>query len=217
MTTTLRILLVDDHRLFRDGMRALLATYPDLQIVAEASDAAQALEQAAAVDHDLIILDISLPGSNGMALLRDLKNRPQCRPVLVLTSHQHRDMVADAFAAGATGYALKHESYGDLVEAVRATAEGRRYLAPQLAPELLDITPASGGKASRGVLGVLSPREREIFDLIVRGETNAAMARRLGISVKTIETHRTRIMHKLDLHSVGELVRLAARHGLLAA
>lgn len=214
--TTLRLLLVDDHRLFRAGLRAILGSHPDLGVVGEASDYRTALELMEHAEFDLVVLDITLPGSNGLALLREMKRRHVRPPALVLTMHQHSDMVADAFAAGAVGYALKHQSETELVEAIRAAARRESYLAPQLSPELL---PAGEGHARppAGVLNLLSSREREIFDLIVRGHSNADIAAQLFISVKTVETHRTRIMRKLDVHNVGDLIRLAARHGLLAA
>lgn len=213
--SVIRLLLVDDHRLFRDGLRAILSSYPDLEVVGEASDYRSAIELIEKVEFDLIVLDITLPGSNGLALLRELKRRHVRQPALVLTMHQHGDMVADAFAAGAVGYALKHQSEAELVEAVRSTARRVTYLAPQLSRELLPD--ANGGATPPGVLSLLSSREREIFDLIVRGHSNADIAHQLFISVKTVETHRTRIMRKLDVHNVGELIRLAARHGFLAA
>lgn len=213
--SVIRLLLVDDHRLFCDGLRAILSSYPDLEVVGEASDYRSAIELIEKVEFDLIVLDITLPGSNGLALLRELKRRQVRQPALILTMHQHSDMVADAFAAGAVGYALKHQSEVELVEAVRSTARRVTYLAPQLSRELLPD--ANGGAAPPGVLSLLSSREREIFDLIVRGHSNADIAHQLFISVKTVETHRTRIMRKLDVHNVGELIRLAARHGFLAA
>jgi two-component system, NarL family, response regulator NreC len=216
MSRPIRILLVDDHRLFRDGLRAILALHGDVSVVGEADDARSAAQLAAAVEHDLVIVDVTLPGSNGVALVRELKRQQRTTPVLVLTMHQHADIVADAFAAGATGYALKHQSEAELLEAVRACAARRRYVAPQIAPAVAE--PATGSrKRGGGVLSQLSSREREIFDLIVRGSSNAAIAEQLFISIKTVETHRTRIMKKLGVHSVGELIRLAARHGLLAA
>ena len=213
--SVIRLLLVDDHRLFCDGLRAILSSYPDLEVVGEASDYRSAIELIEKVEFDLIVLDITLPGSNGLALLRELKRRHVRQPALILTMHQHSDMVADAFAAGAAGYALKHQSEAELVEAARSTARRVTYLAPQLSRELLPD--ANGGAPPPGVLSLLSSREREIFDLIVRGHSNADIAHQLFISVKTVETHRTRIMRKLDVHNVGELIRLAARHGFLAA
>src|SRR3954469_12986645 len=187
----IRVLLVDDHRLFRDGVRALLSAYADIEVVGEANDSREALELVETVACDLIIIDITLPGSNGLALLRELKRLKIDQPTLILTMHQQADMVADAFSAGATGYALKHQSESELVEAVRMTARGATYLAPQLPQELAPEAGASPpGAPGRSVLALLSSREREIFDLIVRGSTNAQIAKLLFISIKTVETHR---------------------------
>jgi DNA-binding NarL/FixJ family response regulator len=210
-----RIVLVDDHRLFRDGLRAILATHPGLTVVGEAETAREAYQRIQEVEHDLVILDLTLPGSNGIALLRDLNRLHAHRPVLVLTMHQHADIVSDALSAGATGYALKLQSEADLIKAIETTARGERYLAPQIAAVAAEMTKRP--KRGAGVLAVLSSREREIFDLLIRGGTNADVARQLFISVKTVETHRTRIMRKLGVHSIGELIRLAARHGLLGS
>jgi DNA-binding NarL/FixJ family response regulator len=213
MGDKVRIVLVDDHRLFRDGVRAILGAYPDLELVGEAADAREAEQLLDDVPHDLLIVDVTLPGSNGVALMRNRKRKKDKRPILVLTMHHSADIVADAFAAGATGYALKQQSEAELVDAVRCAASGRRYLAPQIPPEVLDGRAAAGNS----VLSLLSSREREIFDLIVRGSTNADVAKQLFISIKTVETHRTRILRKLGVHSLGELIRLAVRHGLLPA
>jgi DNA-binding NarL/FixJ family response regulator len=212
----IRIVLVDDHRLFRDGLRAILSAHPGFTVVAEAETAREAFKRIQEVEHDLVILDLTLPGSNGTALLRDLNRlRGHHRPVLVLTMHQHADIVSDALAAGATSYALKLQSEADLIKAIETTARGERYLAPQIAAVAADMMKRP--RRGAGVLALLSSREREIFDLLIRGGTNADVARQLFISVKTVETHRTRIMRKLGVHSIGELIRLAARHGLLGS
>lgn len=209
-----RLILVDDHQLFRDGLRALLTRHRDLDVVAEAGDAREALERCERVEHDVALVDVTLPGPNGIALVRELRRRGHRRPVLVLTMYDQADIVIDAFSAGANGYALKAQSEAELLEAVRVTAAGGRYAAPQVAAALQAVP---DGASPGGVLAALSPREREVFDLLVRGLSNAEISRQLFISVKTVETHRTRILHKLDVHSIGALVRLAARHGLIAA
>jgi DNA-binding NarL/FixJ family response regulator len=209
----IRIVLVDDHQLFRAGLRSLLAVEPTFEVVAEAGDAREACQRVETVEHDLVIVDVTLPGSNGIALIRELKRRQKRRPILVLTMHQHADFVVDAFAAGANGYALKLQSEAEIFEAIRVAAGGGRYVAPAVAALVRgsDVVP------QRSLLSSLSAREREIFDLLVRGYTNAEVAKQLFISVKTVETHRTRILRKLDVHNIGDLVRLAARHGLIAA
>lgn len=211
---SVKILLIDDHQLFRAGLRAIFAQHEELEIVGEAADDRSALAMADAIDHDLVVLDITLPGSNGIAVLRELRRRRRSRPVLVLTMHTHADLVLDAFAAGATGYACKVQSVDELLVAMRACAAGQKYAAPQIAA-LVDS--AARPTLPEGVLAMLSAREREIFDLLVRGHTNAQVAKQLYISIKTVETHRSRIMRKLDVHNIGEMIRLAARHGLLAA
>ncbi|HXU71775.1 MAG TPA: response regulator transcription factor [Polyangia bacterium] len=208
----LRIILVEDHELFREGLRALLA--PSVTIVATAVDAHEARRVVARHEHDVVLVDITLPGPSGVALLRDLKRAdPQCR-VLMLSMHHHLDVVADALDAGADGYALKDQSPAELLEAIYIVGGGGRYLAPALR-QLAQRT--DGGSGARGLLRALSRREREVFDLLVRGYGNDEVSQQLYISVKTVETHRTRIMRKLDVHSMAEMVRLAARHGHLAA
>lgn len=207
------IFIVDDHRLFRDALRAMLAGNHELSIVGEAGDAREALALLDARPCEVVLVDVSLPGSNGVALVRELKRSDRRRRVVVLTMHQHPDIVCDAFAAGADGYALKHQSREELLAAIFAVAAGDRYVAPAVAAALPgDAAPVQ----PRGALGALSAREREVFDLLVRGFANANVGKQLCISIKTVETHRARIMRKLEVHNIGELIRLAARQGLLA-
>ena len=210
----IRIILVDDHELFRDGLGELLRKRGDLAVVAEANDAREATLAVAENPCDLVVVDITLPGSSGIALVRDLKRDDPRRPVLMLSSYQDADIVADALDAGADGYAIKTQSPQQFIEAIHAVVAGQGYLAPSLR----HVVRRDGGRSGRtGFLGSLSAREREIFDLLVRGRSNGDIAKALFISVKTVETHRTHIMKKLDVHSIGDLVRLAARHGHLAA
>jgi DNA-binding NarL/FixJ family response regulator len=210
----IRVILVDDHELFREGLRVLLDARGDLTVVATADDARSALTVAAQHPCDLVLVDVTLPGSNGITLVRDLKRADPRRPVMMLSSSHHHDIVADALDAGAEGYALKDQSPQQLVEAIRAVVAGQRYLAPALR----DTIRRPDGRSGRGgLLSALSAREREIFDLLVRGYNNGEIAKELFISVKTVETHRTHVMRKLDVHNIGDLLRLAARHGHLAA
>jgi DNA-binding NarL/FixJ family response regulator len=210
----IRIIVVDDHELFREGLRALFNHSNDFTVVAVAGDAREALRVAAEHPCDVIAVDVTLPGSNGIALVRDLKRADPRRPVLMLSSYEHADIVADAFDAGAEGYAIKSQSPQQFIEAIRAVVAGERYLAPSLR----NLVRRDDGRIGRsGLLSALSVREREIFDLLVRGQNNVDIGKMLFISVKTVETHRTHIMKKLDVHSIGDLIRLAARHGHLAA
>jgi DNA-binding NarL/FixJ family response regulator len=208
----IRLLLVDDHALFREGMRALLKTETDMEVAATASDGREALRAAEETSADVAVLDVGLPGSNGIALLRDLTRVAPKTRSLMLSMHTAHEFVRQAFGAGACGYALKDQPPEQVAEAIRSVAHGGRYLAPRLPRTLLE--PPSAG-AAEGPLATLSAREREIFDLAVRGFTNVSIGATLCISVKTVETHRAHINRKLGVHSASELIRFAARHGLV--
>jgi DNA-binding NarL/FixJ family response regulator len=209
-----RIILVDDHQLFREGLRALLQAEPDLVITHTANDAREARRVVGEQPCDVVVVDISLPDTSGTALVRTLRREVPGARILMLSMHRHADVVADAFAAGASGYALKSQSPHELFDAIRAVAAGERYISPSLAAQ---VPSATAPRPVAGLLGALSVREREVFDLLVRGESNQSISQLLFISIKTVETHRMRIMKKLDVHSIGDLIRLAARHGHLAA
>jgi DNA-binding NarL/FixJ family response regulator len=204
-----RVVLVDDHPLFRQGLRALLEKEGDLSVVGEADDARHAYELADTQRPDVFIVDVSLPGVDGIAATRELCRRvPQSR-VLVVSMHEEPYLVSRAMAAGATGYIAKNEPAANVLAALRAVARNERYL-PESVSQAVASTPER-----EGPLGLLSHREREVFQLLVRGFSNQRTAKELCISVKTVETHRTHIHQKLGVHSVAELIRFAARHGLL--
>jgi two-component system, NarL family, response regulator NreC len=215
--STIRVLLVDDHHLFREGLRTVLATVDDILVVGEAATGREAFEMVDTLKPDIVTVDVTLPDGDGILATREiLRRQPQTR-VLMLTMHGNHYYVSQALAAGAKGYALKEQRPTEILEALRAVARGEIYVAPQLPQEL--AASALGPRKSNGTtnpLDSLSPRERDIFDLIVRGNTNTAMAETLQLSVKTIETHRAHINKKLRVHSTGELIRLAALHGLVA-
>jgi two-component system response regulator NreC len=189
-------------------LRTLLENEGDLVVSGEASSARQAYELADAKHPDLIVLDVSLPGVDGVAAARELKRRlPEAR-ILMLSMYRERHMVAQALASGANGYALKRQPPEQVLSAIRSVARGDRYLAPELGP-------VEEKDEHTGPLDPLSPREREVFQLLVRGFSNPRAAKELCISVKTVETHRTHIHHKLGVHSVAELMRFAAMNDLL--
>jgi DNA-binding NarL/FixJ family response regulator len=205
----LRIVLIDDHTLFRQGLRAIIALQPDMAVVAEAGDARDVYPMLETAAPDVAVVDIALRGSSGIAATQEIVRRyPQCR-VLVLSMHANEEFAAEAFAAGATGYALKDQDAEQVLDAIRQVASGQRYLAPSLPAWVLS------GPRSLGPLGQLSRREREVFDLIVQSRSNRDIAAYLCISIKTVETHRTSINRKLGAHSTADLVRIAARHGLI--
>jgi DNA-binding NarL/FixJ family response regulator len=207
-----RIVLVDDHAIFRDGLRALLEVRGDVDIVGEASDARTAVQVVMQAQPDVILLDVGLPASNGIAVAPELLRVAPLSKVLLLTMHAVQEYVLQAFAAGVHGYALKDQPANEVVEAIHTVMSGSRYLAPSLPRALLETR---RGSVPAGALEALSPREREIFDLAVRGFSNTGIGAQLCISVKTVETHRAHVNRKLGVHSAAELIRFAARHGLV--
>jgi len=214
----MRILLIEDHAIFREALRELLhAKDPTFEVVAEAATAHDACQAAEEHHPDVTIMDLVLRGASGISATRELCRRQKGSRVLILTAIAEPSFVVEAFAAGARGYALKEQTSEDIVSAVRAVARGERYLPPQFDPALIDESSRKTKESSDGLMGQLSAREREIFDLIVAGYRNQKIATELFISVKTVETHRARINRKLGVHSSVELIRYAALHGRLSA
>ena len=206
-----RIALIDDHVLFRQGLTALLDNQPDFEVVAQASDAEEGYQALEGHPVDLVIVDLSLPGSNGVAVTRELRRRAPETKILILSAHTAHDWVKQALSAGASGYALKEQDAEGVIEAIGKVMKGERYLAPSLPATLLEAHDHEGQLP----LETLSPREQEIFALVARGFSSEAIGTELRISVKTVETHRAHINRKLGLHSTAEIIRFAARHGLL--
>ena len=210
-----RILLVDDHKLFREGVKLMIASAPDLVIVGEAASAREALALFDRLDFDLLVVDMTLPGSSGLSVLRELKRR-RGRSSLVLSMHDDVDRVADALLAGASAYVLKADTPETLLAGMRAAARRERFLSPAIdANAVRRLVLASGQAGVVGPLDSLTVREREIFQLIARDYSTMEIARELGISAKTVESHREHVFRKLGVHSICELVRFAARHQLL--
>jgi two-component system response regulator NreC len=210
------VAIVDDHALFRAGLRALLETDQALKVVAEAGDAEGAFRALRETAADVVVLDVSLPGVGGIALGRELLRRQPRTRLLALTMFDDEERVARAFEGGIHGYAVKAQPASEVMSAIHAVAEGRQYLAPSFSRAAIDeyrSRRTSGDPASP--LRSLTAREREIFDCAVRGLSNSAIAEQLGISRRTVETHRSRILRKLHAHTAVDLVRLAAQHGLL--
>lgn len=212
MRTT--ILLADDHLLFRHGLRGALATLPDLEVVGEADDGAQAETLAGELKPRVLLMDIHMPGLNGTeATRRILRKNPRIK-VLALSMYAQKRYVLDMFAAGARGFALKSCSFEELAEAIGAVAEGGTWLSPELRHLEADILGQSARPPGRS-LELLTPREREVVQLVAEGGTSKSIAERLNLSETTVETHRRQIMRKLGLGSVAELTQFAVREGLL--
>jgi DNA-binding NarL/FixJ family response regulator len=212
-----KVALVDDHRLFREGLRALLASQPDLQVVGEAAEPTQACTLVDAEDPDLVVVDVLLGTASGVALARELLRRSPRRRLLMLSMLLDEEHAAEALEVGALGYAGKAQSLDEVLEAIRTVASGRVYLPSVLSRFVVQdyLRLRRGEAAPDSPLARLTRREREVFDLIVSGGSTAHIAAQLSISHRTVETHRSRILHKLKARSAADLVRLAARLKLL--
>ena len=213
---TIRILIADDHGVLRAGLRALLNTEPDLEVVGEAVDGHQALRLAGELRPDVVVLDISMPGPDGIAVTRQLKRKwPDIR-VLILTVHEDESLLREAIRAGASGYILKRAVESELISAIHAAWRGELYVHPAMTRALLkDLQLTSSPSLDEAPVESLTPREVEVLQLIAKGYTNRQAAEILSISVRTVESHRANLTGKLGLRSRVELVRYAKRHGLL--
>jgi DNA-binding NarL/FixJ family response regulator len=215
--TKTRILLADDHDIVRRGLRTLLELRPDWEICAEASDGRSAVQFAEELAPDVIILDLSMPELNGLEAARRIAAHCPHSRVLMLTMHETEQFVREALAAGVRGYVLKTDAGRDLLNAVDALLRGETFFASRLAATIyaLEFAGLSRRRRSKSQAG-LTPREREILQLLAEGRKNRDVGKALNISVKTAETHRARIMAKLGIDSVADLVRYAIRNGLIA-
>ncbi len=211
----IRVLIADDHTLVREGLRALLESQSDLEVVAEASNGLEAVQRCNQLKPDVALMDIGMPEMDGFEATRKIaKAHPTVR-VLVLTVHETDDYFFRALEAGAQGFVVKDAASTDLVAAVRAVHDGGVFLHPPLAKRMVEdyLTRVSSGE-ERSTYEALTPREREVLELVGQGYTNQEMANLLTLSINTIQTHRSRIMDKLDLHSRAELMKYAVRMGL---
>jgi len=210
-TRNIRILLVDDHAVVRQGFRMILAAQEDMEIVGEAGNGREAIAKAAELHPDVVVMDVAMPELNGIEATRRLaETSPQTR-VLALSMHKDSVYVREILRAGARGYLLKDSIDVDFLTAVRAVARGEGYLSPAVSDAVL----TDYRKHVSDPLDLLSSREREVLQMIAEGKTNKDVAGVLNLSVYTVDAHRGRIMEKLNLHSTGELVRFAVRKGLI--
>ena len=213
----LRILIADDHTLVRQGLRKILETQPGWEVIAEAGDGREAVQQTLQLKPDVVILDLAMPRLNGVEAVQQIERRANGNTrVLVLTMYADEAYVTRAVRAGASGYLLKDSADTDLIRAVTAVAQGKSFFSPAVARIILD----EYGRqlAAKGVtdrFDTLSEREREVFQLIAEGHTSKEVAELLHISPATVETHRAHIMDKLDIHSTAELVLYAVRKGVI--
>jgi len=208
------VILADDHKLLRDGLRSLLDTSANIAVVGEASDGLQAVELAAKSKPDIVLMDITMPGLNGIEAARKIiAARPQTRTIM-LSMHSDRRFITETLKAGATGYVLKDSAFSEVVEAIHTVMAGDIYLSEQIRKTVITDY-INLVKESRGnVFSDLSGREREVLQLLAEGKSTKEIASMLSVSVKTIETHRKQIMDKLHIRSIAELTKYAIREGL---
>jgi DNA-binding NarL/FixJ family response regulator len=208
--SAVRLLLADDHTLVRAGFRALLSGVPDTEIVGEASNGHEALGLIERLDPDIALMDISMPGLNGLEATARVKKERRRTRVVILSMHSDEEYVRKALASGAAGYLLKNASEGELQLAIRAVARGDNWLSPGVSKPVFAAY-ARDQEVRRGTIDALTPRQREVLQLIAEGHSTKDIAQQLALSVKTVETHRAKIMERLGIHTAHRLVTYAIR------
>ena len=218
MTPKTRVLLADDHAVLRAGLRLLLNSQADLEVVGEAASGIEALALVETLQPDLILLDLSMPGLGGLDALPVLRHRAPSTRILILTMHDDPQYLRQALKSGAAGYVLKKAADTELLSAVRAVLRGEVYVHPSMTRVLLeDLLPQTGGGNEPDLWNTLSEREQEVLRQVALGHTSAEIAERLNLSVKTVETYRARGMEKLGLINRAALVRFTLKKGLISA
>ena len=213
----IRVLLADDHTLMRRGLRLIVEQQPDLVVVGEAEDGRQAMALAASLKPDVAVLDIGMPNLNGIEATKQITDGESGVAVVILSMHADETYILRALKAGARGYLLKDSAESDLVRAIRSVAEGKSFFSPAVSKVLLeDYVKKLQRTGSEDSYDLLTPREREILQLIAEGKSNKEVANLLHLSVYTVETHRANIMEKLKLKSVPELILYAVRKGIIS-
>ena len=210
----MRILLVDDHKIMRDGLRVLLEKQPDLEVAGEAENGRRAVHMARELPADLVIMDIGMPDLNGIDATREIVASVPGVKVIALSMHADKVFVGEMFRAGASAYLLKHCAFEELAQAIRVVSSGQFYLSPQIAGLMIKdyVRKMSTGRAS--VFAALTVREREVLQLLAEGKSARQIASHLNISLKTVETRRQQIMAKLNIGNMADLIKYAIREGL---
>ncbi len=212
----IRILLADDHTIIRSGLRLLLEQQPDFKVVAEAGDGREAVELATKHHPEIAVLDIGMPQLNGIEATQQIVSREPRTRVVILSMHSDEGYVLRALKAGAHAYILKNSAEADLIRAIRAVSDGKSFFSPVISKMLLeDYIRQIRDKQVEDSYDLLSPREREILQLLAEGRTNKEVANLLKLSLYTVETHRGNILEKLNLHGVPELILYAVRKGII--
>jgi DNA-binding NarL/FixJ family response regulator len=209
------VLVADDHAIVRTGIRHVLESGPGFTVVAEASTGAEALELASSLRPDVTVLDISMPGDSGLRVVAELRRRSPETQVLILSMHDNTEYVLESLRAGAHGYLLKDTAATELRDAIRAVRRGESFFSPPIASRLSAVVRGDVAAPPAGAVGQLTSRERQVLVGIATGHTNREIAVQLGISHRTVETHRESLMRKLDVRTVAGLTRLALEAGLV--
>jgi DNA-binding NarL/FixJ family response regulator len=210
---SVQILIADDHKLMREGLSSLLGQQPDIQVVAQANNGREAVQMTERYSPDVVVMDVSMPDLNGIDATRQIVSRRPRTKVIALSMHSDRQFVAEMFRAGASGYLLKDSAFEDLASAIRTVARDQTFIAPRIGGFTVeDYAYAQAGEPL--VSPRLTDREREVLQLMAEGKGTKEIAAELGLSAKTVETHRQHLMDKLDIYSVAELTKFAIRQGL---
>ena len=211
---SIRVLLADDHNMIRQGLRALLEKETGLRVVAEAQDGREAMKLAAELRPDVVVMDVAMPNLNGIEATRSIVEEQPGTRVLSLSMHSDKRFVREMFAAGASGYLLKDSAFQELAQAIRTLADDRTYVSPGVAGAVIQDFVGNRTDADSSVFSLLTARQREVLQLTAEGKSTKDIAAQLQVSVKTVESHRQKIMAKLDVHSIAELTKYAVREGL---
>jgi DNA-binding NarL/FixJ family response regulator len=214
MPKPIRVLVVDDHAIVREGICSLLARRKDIEVVGEAADGKRAIDAVVQFDPDVVLMDIQMPGLNGLEATREIHKRFPSTRILVLTQHESKEYVVPLLRAGAVGYITKTARATELIGAIRAVYEQGAYLPPRITQTLVDALVETPGATEQPVL---TERELEVLRLVVEGLSSREIAERLNISVKTVDTHRANIMDKVGAHNTAELTKYAIRKGWVSA
>lgn len=211
----IKLLLAEDHTIVRKGLRSLLDNEPQIQVVGEAEDGQQAIQKTAQMLPDVVVMDITMPILNGLEATRQIKKLCPEVKVVVLTVHSTEEHIFQILRAGASGYVVKQGAVNELIDAIQTAYRGESYLSPSISRQMVNEY-GRQAEAMEGRHDKLTPRQREVLQMVAEGHTNREIASRLHITIKTVEAHRTRIMDKLGLYSIAELTCYALRRGMIS-